>query len=346
MNKKALILSGVSWNTTLQRHHKIALWLKNIGYDVYFIESIPSSSFTLKKVFSKVKNKFIKSTSVNNFKTVKVFNFKFLPPNYIFNHYNSYKVNKMLKKIGNSFDVVINYLPIYTTKTIIDYIVYNKLIYDCVRDFENWGGYPRNIKKYENLLKEKSNIIMTDSFYLTNKHNGIQFLPSLSEEQLKIFNSNKKTINKIKKIVYFGQIDTHIDVNVLEAISKEYELHIIGNSNIALKFEYIDHGFISNKEQLALKLKEFDAIIIPYKGNMDGVIPAKLMESLASGMPVYISSFYDSEKLSKYCYVYHSIDELMSLLKNYKKNEKKDCSKIIHNNTEEKQLIKFKELLK
>ena len=129
-------------------------------------------------------------------------------------------------------------------------------------------------------------------------------------------------------------------------MSKKYKLHIIGNSKLKLDFEYIDHGFISDKKKLALELSSLDAIIIPYIGNMDGVIPAKLMESLASRKPVFISSFYDSDKMSDYCYVYHSIDELMAFLKNYKKNDKKDCLEMVKNNTEEKQMLRFKELLK
>lgn len=342
--KKALILSGISWNTTLQRHHKIANWLKKMGYDVVFVESIPSSRITFRKVMSKLKSKFIKSSKINNKREVKIVNGKFLPPVFYLNIINNIKVKKMLKKTGKDYDIVVNYLPIYTTSKIIDNISYNKLIYDCVRDFENWGGYPKNIKKYENELMKKADIILTDSFYLTIKKNGIQFLPSLSEEQLKIF-AKKKPVSKIKNIVYFGQIDVHIDLDILKRISESYDVHIIGNSKVALNFKYKNHGFISDKIKLAKEIIKYDAIIIPYKGNMDGVIPAKLIESLASNMPVFISSFYDSEQIKDYCYVYHTEEELLSLLKNYNQISKKNVEKFVLSNTEESQYERFKEVL-
>lgn len=342
--KRALILSGISWNTTLQRHHKIAKWLKKMGYNVTFVESIPSSKITLKKILVKIKSKIIKSSKIDNKKEVEIVNGKFLPPVFFFNVINNIKVKKLLKKIDNKYDVIVNYLPIYTTDKIIAKMEYNILIYDCVRDFENWGGYPANVKKYEDKLINNATIVLTDSFYLTNKKNGVQFLPSLSEEQLKIFNQ-KRNINSIKSIVYFGQIDTHIDTNILKILSKDYDIHIIGNSKIQLNFRYNDHGFISSKEKLAKEIIKYDAIIIPYKGNMDGVIPAKLIESLATNMPVFISSFYDSEQMKEYCYVYHTEEELQEMLKKYNKLDRKNAKKIVYSNTEEKQYERFKEVL-
>lgn len=342
--KKALILSGISWDTTLQRHHKIAKWLKKMGYDVTFVESIPSSKITISKCVSKIKSKFVKSSKIKNKKEVQVVNGGFLPPIPLFNIINNIKVQKLLKKIGTNYEVIVNYLPIYTTDVIISKIKYSILIYDCVRDFGNWGGYPQNLKKYEKKLKECSNFIMTDSFYLTEKNKGIQFLPSLTKEQYKVF-SQEKNIKKIKKVVYFGQIDTHIDVEILKTIASYYELHIIGNSKISLHFKYIDHGFIENKQELAKEIMNCDAIIIPYKGNMDGVVPAKLIESLATKMPVFISSFYDSEKLKDYCYVYHTEKELLQMMKNFNKVSKANVEKLISFNIEEKQFERFKEVL-
>lgn len=342
---KALILSGIPWNTTLQRHHKISTWLKEMNYDVYFIEAIPSSKFSFKKVLLRLFKIFNKKTNVNIEKNVKVFNGKFLTPDKIFTKYNNKKINKLFEKIPKSYDIVVNYLPISTTYNILSNISYDFLIYDCVRDFENWGGYPSNVNYYENKIIEKSNIVLTDSFYLTNKKNGVQFLPSLTRKQYDVFKNNIKP-DKIKNIVYFGQIDKHIDIDILKKLSSNYNIHLIGNSNIKLNFPYISHGFISDKEKLAIEISKCDAIIIPYKGNMDGVIPAKLVESLASNLPVFISPFYDSEKLNKYCYVYHNYDELLDLIRNYKKEQKEYPEDIILDNLEDIQYERFKKLIK
>ncbi len=70
MNKRVLILSGIPWNTTFQRHHKISLFLNSLGYEVIFVEKIPSSKFSINKLFSRIAKKFEKvhsKPSIDNF---------------------------------------------------------------------------------------------------------------------------------------------------------------------------------------------------------------------------------------------------------------------------------------
>ena len=344
---KAIILSGIPWNSTWQRHHKISKWLKDLGYEVTFIEAIPSSKFTLKKVISKLKGKINSSTKINNKKVVKVINGHFYPSNSYFNLLNKNKVNKLIKKIGCDFDLIVNYLPIYTTKKIIEKVDYKFLIYDCVRDFSNWGGYPKSVIKYEKMLKNKSNLILTDSYYLTEKLDGYQILPSLSNGQYQVF-KNKTRPDIIKKIVYFGGIGNHIDIDVLKELSKKYEIHLIGKYGVKLDFDYIDHGYFNDPIELAKEIIKYDAIIIPYKGNMDGVIPAKFVESIGSNLPVFINSFYDSEKLKDICYVYKDINDLLEQIKNYDKKDfnQNIIDKFIIDNIEENQFTRFSKLLR
>lgn len=344
---KALILSGIPWNTTLQRHHKIAKWLKQLNFDVTFVEGIPSSKFTIKKFFVKIKSKIINSNStIENKKYVKVVNGGFLPPNKCFYLYNRFKIKKLLNILDEEYDIIINYLPIQTTDMIINSIKYKSLIYDCVRDFSNFGGYLKNTLKYENKLIKKSNIILTDSYYLTNKFGGEQILPSLSLEQYKVFKTKVRP-KTISKVLYFGGIGEHIDLDVLKLISQKYEFHFIGRTGVNLDFNYVDHGYFSDPIELAKEIIKCDAIIIPYKGNMNGVIPAKFVEAIASNLPVFIKSFYDSEKLKNLCYVYKDNDELISMIDNYSPNDlnNEEISTFVLENLEENQFEKFKSII-
>ncbi|EKF9172496.1 hypothetical protein O1B22_003582 [Vibrio cholerae] len=50
---------------------------------------------------------------------------------------------------------------------------------------------------------------------------------------------------------------------------------------------------------------------------MDGVIPAKIVQSCMTGMPIFISSFYDSNLLSDYLYVYDNNEDLRGLLEGF-----------------------------
>lgn len=326
MTKKILILAGIPWETTVQRHHQIANFFNKIGYEVYFVEKIPSSTFSFKKALRKLKSKKIYRKFENN-TDITIINPKMINPmNGLFFLYNKFKIKKLLKNIGKDFDVVINYLPINTTYEILQRIEAPVKIYDCVRDFQNWGGYPRNIDKIEEKIVQDSNFVLTDSYYLTNKvkqkhhKNAIQILPIVDNKQINIL-KNCKTKEKIKNIVYFGAINDHIDCEILNNLARDgYKIHIIGEIQNSFNFDrnVILHGFTSDLIELSnLIVKYADALIIPYKGNMDGVIPAKLMQCFATGLPIYICKFYDSLMLKDLLYLYTDYNDLKNLIQNF-----------------------------
>ncbi|MEG1009486.1 MAG: hypothetical protein RSF67_06730 [Clostridia bacterium] len=333
MSKKILILSGISWTDTIQRHQRIAKYLVKNGNEVIFVESIMSSKFSIKKLIEKIslylkKIVIVKKLEMTNTEA-NVYNAKVVNPHGIFVYYNHMKVKKLLKKIGNNYDVIINYLPIETTDYIIKNCTYKKLIYDCVRDFDNWGGYPKNLNIYEKKLLKESEVILTDSYYLKNKISNllnykekvIQILPTLSQEEYDIYIKNyTKKFFKINSLTYFGSVDKHIDIELLNKLANEYEINIIGKieSNLKISDRIKVYKFTSNLTELAKIISKIsDAIIIPYIGNMDGVIPAKLIQSLATGLPVYISSFYDSKILKENLYTFENIEDLKNLINNF-----------------------------
>lgn len=328
--KRALILAGVKWNTTMQRHHMVAERLVELGFEVYFVEGIVSSSFSISKSFARI----IQTFRPNNasfqasIKTgeVKIINTSFVNPHRgLFDLYNAYRWNVLRKKIPKSFDLVINYLPILTTERIVNDVSSKTLIYDCVRDFSNWGGYPSNIGDIEDRLVDRADYVMVDSYYLYNKMIALypeksikQMLPMLKAGQAGIFAENKLP-QKIKNVSYIGQVGSHIDVDKLNVLNDAgYNVHVFGNSLIELTGSVTMHGFISSPTELAHEIiMHSDALIIPYKGNMDGVIPAKLFECLATNLPVYVSDFYDARILDQMLYVYRDADELVSNIAAY-----------------------------
>ena len=184
-------------------------------------------------------------------------------------------------------------------------------------------------------------MICTDSYYLTNKMKEKcrvpvkQFLPIVSSQWLRGC-QDIKIPQKIKNIAYFGSLDTHIDLEIFKVlIEKNYNIHFWGKLGIACDLKIINHGYCNDHQELAKEIiKEADAIIIPYKGNMDGVIPAKLMQAFATQLPVYVSCFYDSKVLQELLYIYNSSHELVNQIETYDKN------------TYKHKLVKIKEFIK
>ncbi len=338
--KKALILAGIAWDDTWQRHQQIASVLASNGYDVTFIERIPSSVFSVSKVLSKAKQ-IISSRGKSHIKNdvpdgIKVLRFPFSPPgNPVSDLINKKKVkDKVLPQIGCEFDLVINYLPIRTTEYIYRAIETDNLVYDCVRAFDVWGGYPRSLKQDEKKLLDSADHVLVDSFFLYDKVNKsvdesiiTQILPTVKKADYELCKASKKDITEIKSIAYFGSIDGHIDLDaLLNLAANGIKINLFGKiyvddsflNNQNIKF----HGYFNNSaEMFTAILDSSDAVIIPYKTSMDGVIPAKLMQSLATLRPVIISSFYDSDKLNEYMYVYKNHQELIDFVTTFDSTE-------------------------
>ena len=329
MKKKALMLTGIYWNETYQRHHQFAEYLIKAGYDVYFVEHIVSSKLSFKRIFVHFcrKNKFPTSGNVKHRNLVLVPSKFLFPEKGLISWFNKHVAEGLIKKIGADFDVVINYLPVSSTRYVIDIVQTKLLIYDCVRYFrsKSWN-YDDSIIEEEKWLVNRCDKIFTDSFFLTDyitKLSGkqpIQFLPIANEEWMKGCVSKNQS-KEIKSIGYFGTISNGLSAEVLGMLTEmDIAIHLWGKIQPGLDFNfpYEYHGYQSDQRLLASEIVEkVDAIIIPYKNNMDGVIPAKLVQCLATGLPLFVCNFYDSEYLKDYMYVYHNTEELKSMLLNF-----------------------------
>lgn len=353
--KKALLLTGIYWKDPLQRHQQFASYLSKLGYKVYFVEHIVSSKFSFKKVIKLFKVVKSKRTDQQNEipPHVHLVNMRFINPGKgLFAIVNFLKVIKMTKVLGKKYDLVINYLPINTTRFILNNVESKKIIYDCVRNFIGWGGYYKNIQKEEEHLSQIVNAIFCDSYYLKNKFRNaevpvIQFFPIANDKWLEGC-VIKRNILEIKKIGYFGTIDKHIDVNAFKLlINRGYEIHFWGVIECEIDLKLYKHGYVKDLEVLASQIiTTVDAIVLPYRGNMDGVIPAKMLQALSTRLPVFCSNFYDSRCLKKYMYIYNNKKELLELISDYslKQHMKKikGTEEFLGGKNESNQFEKFK----
>lgn len=320
------MLTGISWNDTFQRHQQFAIYLKRHGYQVVFVERIVSSKFSVSKLVSTLKSrkKVYGKAIRNGVEGISLANYHFLnPEDGIFKLVNIFKIKQLLNKYGTDYDVVFNYLPINTTRMIIDRLRYNHLVYDCVRNFEEFGGYRDDIIEEEKYIISKSEKVFTDSYFLTNKmrklkSDVVQFLPITNSDWLK--GCKPKKINSITEITYFGTVrDQDLDVGILKDLSLlGYNIHIWGNVLTEVNFNFINHGFESDLEKLAREISTIsDAIILPYRGKIDGIIPAKLVQSLCTKLPVFCTKFYDSAVLKDCLYLFDDTEQLNKMIENF-----------------------------
>lgn len=337
--KRALIISGVAWDAPYQRHHQISEFLLRMGYNVLFLEHVPSSVASLGKVIEKTSG-LLESKRGGRLAGLNqerekprglfVVNANFLPPgNIVFDVINSRKIKQLFSDRDNLFDIVLVYLPISTSIEVLNRIKTRILVYDCVRDFLHWPGYQRNVGDLELRIAKSADLILTDSAFLCDTKKElysdkriVRLYPSINESISRAFRVSELP-KEIKTIVYMGSISKHIDTGLFDVLHDAgYEVHFFGTSDIPLPDHIECHGYYADIEKLASDVaKVADAMLINYQGNMDGVFPAKLLQCMATGLPVYCSSFYDSEQLQDLIYVYRSHDELLELLSNYSPSE-------------------------
>lgn len=357
-DKNALIISGVSWDSPWQRHHIISSRLLKSGYNVDFVENIISSSLSFNNIKRKIKQIVVskdksKINIENDNEGIRIIKVTNPPPSTITSFLDRKSIIKILSKTQIHYDLVILYIPRKLTLNLLHQISYSKLIYDCVRDFTLWPDISHQVTVCEPKIIDIASEIWCDSYWLENKLNSyinnfqvdkkvIKILPTLPLDIFEKINSINFRIKKIKNITYFGSLSNHVDIETLEWLHKKgFKIHFIGKSDIRIPDFIIDHGYITSQTKLFDRIVAIsEAVIIPYLGNMNGVIPSKLMLALATGKPVFISSFYDSIRVA-------ATTELNSQLFCYKKKEEIliNINKIekSHNNIEEKFLncIKF-----
>ena len=338
---KILIISGVPWTHTLQRHQKIALQLSSIG-EVTYLTGVKCRIPSIKEIYltikSKLKNIFSnkKITGHTTCITDKISlekTFQFPDSNFFFRLSNKFFYKK------SKYDIVITYLPHSIVENYINSDSF--LIYDCVRDFHLWGGYPNYLKNFENSLVKRADDIWVDSFWLKNKISNynprsiFQIFPTYSDTLIKSISAHSCLSNKkLKSLCYYGSINAKLDLQLLIELSSNYKITLIGPVDSTIEIpSMINYLLPMEQEELFNKVLQYDGVIIPYKGNMDGVIPAKTSELLNLPMPVFISSFFDSEKLSESWYVYDSKATLLKLLDNF------DFHRFFH--THNKNKVKF-----
>lgn len=308
-NVHVVILSSIKWNFLWQRHQILAQYLSDFT-EVTYVETTglrnPSIAKTMERLnrglFNKVQN------------NLEVGHLNILPPivtpptNKIYRILNKkYFVPKLAKKIksySNKPILLIAYTPTKTSLDLIKNLKPVKIVYDCVLNFENFPGIPKDIDKTENDLINISDVLIVDSIHLLQKHTNkkadiIQIPAAVHFERFNQIYEEKIINSKVKKVAYFGGIDNYrIDWEIVKSLlSFNITVEFIGPApeGIPIKHNKFIHKQMVAHQDLPNILLESDALILPYKVTefTKGTFPAKLFECFATGKPIVATALPD-----------------------------------------------------
>ncbi len=339
-----VIISSIDWDFLWQRHQAFALGLAQKGARVFFIENTGFRKVKLKdfnRILTRIKN-FISGAATKHInlvpKNIKIISPILLPPvgkvNIFLNRYVLIPfLIKKLKKYNLVKDlVIITYLPTPTSVEIIKKMEPRVLIYDCVDNFEGHPDVPKNYKTTERELLNLTNLVLTASDFLYEKHKKIHN----NVEQIHhgvnfdLFRKADSEIIDRKKVCYFGAINQRLDWEIIRNIvSAGYKVFLYGvnlskrnsSNNIFIEGPFSQRVLID-------RIRDCAAIILPYRTDTDwmkGVLPAKIYECLATGKPVLSSDLPNySVDLKQLLYICKKPWEFVEILDGLEQLENKE----------------------
>ncbi len=221
------------------------------------------------------------------------------------------------------------------------------LIYDCMDDmleiYKNKNKETSNLLfNLEKKVCNNADILICSSDYLKNKllqrynlernifvvNNALASL-ELNRKHIELSDkiADLFSVNKTKKIIYIGTISVWFDfdtiINVLNQVDN-INLILIGPKDVEIpennKIKYyppVEHKYVFSI------MKKADALIMPFKINelIKSVNPVKAYEYIASGKPVILTKYGETEKFNDFAYLYNNEQQFKGLIDKLQNNE-------------------------
>lgn len=329
-NRDVVFISNIEWSLQWQRHQIFATFFTQICRKVIFVESHGKRNPTIKdlpricdRAFRFVKSQGRKKqkkegkSPPENLTVVAPF---VLPSTWgVFRRINRRIFIPILvqsiKNQGLKNPIVMNYLPTQTSIDFIEQLEPLLAVYDCVENFPEYPGVPKDTAKLETHIFGSADMIFTDSNFLFDKASRYRedvkrVLPGVDYNHFAKADTGSYR-SPIQSICFFGGInDRRIDFELVSGIAKlgNFTIDMIGpvDSKVpTFPSNVVFHGPVDYSE-LPEHLKSCDCFLFPYKITefTKGIIPAKLFECFATGKPVIttpLPSFLDYEELMYIC---------------------------------------------
>jgi len=316
-NRNVVCISSIDWDFIWQGHQEIMSAFAKNGNRVLFIENTGVRVPALRDVGR------LKKRLISWFQGVKGFREErpnlyicsplFLPFPYsrlarwINKNFLFGSLIKWIKLMDFKDAVVWTFLPTGIALDIIDELNCKCLVYYCIADFDELVKEPKKVRKTEDALIKRSDIIFAQGRAFEEKcrryNDNVYVFPF--GINISIFDNTKEypaqynfsDIKSIKRpiIGYIGGIHRHIDFGLLAYIAKvnpQWSLVLVGpiQADISSLRGLPNIFFLGKKDFTLLPgyLKEFDVCIVPYINSefTKTVYPTKLNEYHAFGKPV------------------------------------------------------------
>lgn len=317
MKGTAIIIAMVHWHFTWQSQHNMSVGLTDHDYRVLFVEPIPKRLPPLRE-FGRVLGRLTGNSVAAGLieqplpPGVELVSPRLLPD-----------IGPLLQGINRRLFipglaetllrevirplVVINYLPIPASLSLMEALQPDAAFYHCVNDWVNDPYAPA--RETEAVLASKVDMVWADSpinFARTSRmaENVVKLPHGVNIDLFAQARKEPSPAPERPLCAYFGTMGVSTDMDLLRAVSHRYPLRLIGPLRASLdgfseETEVV--GPVPHEEIPAL-LHDVDVLLLPYvrSKHNDSVMPAKLFECLATGKPTVacgLKTLYEYEEL-------------------------------------------------
>lgn len=360
-NMDVVFLSNIEWTLQWQRHQIFATFFAQICRKVIFVNSHGKRNPTFKDI-PRVLDRALRFVRTRGIKKQKKEDHN-LPENLIVvsplvfpSTYGIFRrINRILfipilvrsiKNQGIENPLVMNYMPTQTSRDVIQKLNPRLVVYDCVENFPEYPGVPRDTAEIEKNIFGSADLVFTDSKFLfdkasQNRNDVKRVLPGVDYSHFAKADTGRSG-GPVKSLCFFGGInDRRIDFRLLSDVARvgHVTIDMIGpvDSKIpAFPPNVVFRGPVDYSE-LPRYLKSCDCFLFPYKVTefTKGIIPAKLFECFATGKPVITTPLPSFIEYGELMYLCKTADEIKDTIQNlehleseYKYMRRKDLAKM------------------
>jgi len=328
MKPDVVIMAELDWGGLYSQSHVLAKGFADIGHRVFYMNRTLQRWPRLRHLITRLRpTPGLGVTSRAEVPPgITVINLWVGPPVRLIRMLNKFLIKRTMRNYSISEPVFITYVPTFNSIDLAEVLNARITSYICYHNFDADIVVP-DLLISERQITLSADLLFADSHFLMNRirklSGGRKVYPSPPgvhfENFRKAFRGNE--VDAIKKICFYGGAGHHLDLDVYNRFCDFYSVIFIAVINPEIRNLLDPRITIIDpvpNHLLPELLREMDVLTILYKRSdyIDGVIPAKFFECIATGKPVLVSGLLEAGFYGDYVYeTGNSADTALEIIK-------------------------------
>ena len=320
-----VFLTGAPWHD--YRYHK-QIWCQRATADlrrVLYFENVPTRTPRIGDLLRAIKRTRPQATSAAPTDGVRVVTDLLLPePNRLAGLINEVRLGRTIRRLGiePGRTLLITNAPGANVLHFIKLAQPALVIYDCDHNYADCPWVPRSAIEQERELACRADCVVCDSRYLYTKWAAqhprvVQLPPAVDEERIALRPHAAATA--ARTVAYFGTLRNDIDIALLNQLATRYRVVVIGGISQDLTTPLAPAVVVTGRvsvDTMWNHLTKADAVVLPYVINSytKAVLPAKVFEALATGLPIVATPLPELEPYREHFYIGSTATEFIAIL--------------------------------